>query len=124
MGGNTQENALILVNQRGFLNKIKNFFRKLFNKVNYNDVGYNYFDNIQNNETKNEFLEKSKSIQDEETKLIKIQKEFNAGRIKAEELSITQIKKLINWYDKQIENISKINQVNKQKVLEYKKQNI
>ena len=57
----------------------------------------------------------------EETKLLKIQKQYRSGEIKEEELTEEQVKSLCELYDKQIANLRKSNEIRKQKLLEYRK---
>ena len=71
-------------------------------------------------ERKNTFMESIRNIEDEETKLLKLQKQYRTGKINAEELSEQQIKSLGKLYDRQIENLRKSNEIRKQKLLKYR----
>ncbi len=82
-----------------------------------NDI--NVSKNKENN--KNSFMESIKNIENEETKLLKLQKQYRKGEIKEEEMTEEQINSLIALYDKQIANLKKSNQMRKQKLLEYRK---
>ena len=66
-------------------------------------------------------MESIKNIEDEETKLLKLQKQYRSGEIKEEELSEEQVKSLCKLYDKQIANLKKSNDIRKQKLLEYRR---
>ena len=66
-------------------------------------------------------MESIKNIEDEETKLLKLQKQYRSGEIKEEELSEEQINSLCKLYDKQIANLKKSNDIRKQKLLEYRR---
>ena len=74
-----------------------------------------------NSNKKDSFLENIKNIENEETKLLKIQKQYRSGEIKEEELTEEQVKSLCELYDKQIANLRKSNEIRKQKLLEYRK---
>ena len=66
-------------------------------------------------------MESIKNIEDEETKLLKLQKQYRSGEIKEEELSEEQINSLCKLYDRQIANLKKSNDIRKQKLLEYRR---
>ena len=102
MKENTQEKSLVQVNRNGIFNKIKMFFKNLFSKNNV----------IDNN---------CYTIEDEEIKLLKLQKQYRNGEIKEEELTEEQVNSLCALYDKQIANLRKSNQIRKQKLLEYRR---
>ncbi len=124
MKENTQEKSLVEVNENSIFYKIKNFFRNLFHRkeaVN-NVIGFETIEkNIEKSEQKNAFMESIKNIENEETKLLKLQKQYRSGEIKEEELTEAQVNSLCTLYDKQIENLRKSNQVRKQKLLEYRR---
>lgn len=125
MKENTQEKSLIKVNENSIFYKIKNFFRNLFHKKeiinNVADWAEPFETTTEKNEQKNTFMESIRNIEDEETKLLKLQKQYRSGEIKGEELSEEQIKSLGKLYDKQITNLRKSNEIRKQKLLEYRK---
>ena len=60
---------------------------------------------IKNNKKKNEFLESLRNIENEETKLLKLQKQFRNGEIKAEQLTKKQKIALSKLYDEQISRL-------------------
>lgn len=66
-------------------------------------------------------MEEIRKIEDEETKLLKLQKKYRSGEIKGEELSEKQILALGKLYDKQIAELRKYNEREKQKLLEYRR---
>ena len=125
MKENTQEKSLIKVNENSIFYKIKNFFRNLFHKKeiinNVSDLAEPFKTTTEKNEQKNAFMESIRNIEKEETKLLKLQKQYRSGEIKGEELSEEQIKSLGKLYDKQITNLRKSNEIRKQKLLEYRK---
>ena len=125
MEENTQEKSLVQINENSIFYKIKKFFKNLFNKNK--DTIYNYAvieetNNLVGNENKkNSFMDSIKNIENEETKLLKLQKQYRSGEIKEEELTEEQVNSLCALYDKQIENLRKSNEIRKQKLLEYRR---
>ena len=125
MKENTQEKSLVQVNENSIFYKIKRFFKNLFNKNK--DTTDNYFIieetncSSENENKKSSFMESIKNIEDEETKLLKLQKQYRSGEIKEEELSQEQVKSLCDLYDRQIANLKKSNEIRKQKLLEYRR---
>ena len=125
MKENTQDKMMVKVNENNIFYKIKNFFRKLFNKASNNadeSIDIKETTTISNAEiNKNSFMEDIKNIENEETKLIQLQQKYRSGEIKEEELTKDQVNALCALYDKQIENLRKSNEIRKQKLLEYRK---
>lgn len=123
MNNNKQEKALIEVNENSIFYKIKNFFKNLFKKQkNINDTSETFSnDNTGNDTQKKKFLEDIRNIENEETKLLKLQKQYRNGEIKESELTEIQYQSLCDLYDKQISNLKKSNEFRKQKILQYKK---
>ena len=125
MKENTQEKSLVQVNENSIFYKIKRFFKNLFNKNK--DTTDNYVvieetnSSAENENKKSSFMESIKNIEDEETKLLKLQKQYRSGEIKEEELSQEQVNSLCELYDRQIANLKKSNEVRKQKLLEYRR---
>lgn len=66
------------------------------------------------------FLQSIKNIESEETKLLKLQQQYDNRIIKTEDLPKDQIKALINLYKKQISELSKSNARRKEKLLQYR----
>ena len=125
MKENTQEKSLVQVNENSIFYKIKQFFRNLFHKNTEFEsnvvVEENISNNIENETKKSSFIESIKNIEDEETKLLKLQKQYRSGEIKEEELTQEQVNSLCALYDKQIANLKKSNEIRKQKLLEYRR---
>lgn len=120
----TQDKSLVQVNEKSIFYKIKKFFRSLFYKTNSNIESINVTETttINNQETtKSSFMEEIRNIENEETKLLKLQKQYRSGEIKEEELTEEQVNSLCALYDKQIENLRKSNETRKQKLLEYRR---
>ena len=125
MKENTQEKSLVQVNENSIFYKIKKFFRNLFYKdteIKSNVIiEENINSNVENENTKSAFIESIRNIENEETKLLKLQKQYRSGEIKEEELSQEQVNSLCYLYDKQIANLKKSNAIRKQKILEYRR---
>ena len=125
MRDDTQEKSLIVVNENSIFYKVKKFFRNLFhrNKTIENSIAIendiNDSTEIENN--RNTFIESIKNIEDEETKLLKLQKKYRDGEIKEKDLTQEQINSLCDLYDKQIENLKKSNEFRKNRLLKYRK---
>ena len=125
MKESTQEKSLVQFNENGIFYKIKKFFKNLFNRNanTTNNLGIvKETESLVASEKKNNsFMESIKNIEDEETKLLKLQKQYRSGEIKEEELSEEQVNSLCKLYDKQIANLKKSNDTRKQKLLEYRR---
>jgi hypothetical protein len=67
------------------------------------------------------FIESIRNIENEETKLLKLQQQYRRGEIKEETLTKEQVNALCSLYDKQIANLRKSNEIRKKNLLEYKK---
>ena len=120
MKENTQDKSLVQVNENSIFYKIKQFFRSLFYRTNSNVESINVTETttINNQESnKSSFMEEIRNIENEETKLLKLQKQYRSGEIKEEELTEEQVNSLCALYDKQIENLRKSNENRKQKLL-------
>ena len=121
MKENTQEKSLVQVNENSIFYKIKRFFRNLFHKeeniVNTPPVE----EKVEVDNKKSAFIESIKIIEDEETKLVKLQKQYRSGEIKEDELTKEQVASLCELYDKQIEKLRKSNEIRKQRLAEYRR---
>lgn len=123
MSEKTREKSLIKVNENNLFYKIKNFFRKLFckNKTIENVNIIKNKEEIEKQTRKDSFMEQIKNIENDETRLLKIQKQYRSGEIKEEDLTEEQVNSLCALYDKQIANLRKSNKIRKQKLLEYRR---
>lgn len=125
MKENTQEKSLVQVHENGIFYRIKRFFKNLFNKNTTTNNNYAIAKEdksiVESENTKNTFMESVKNIENEETKLLKLQKQYRSGEIKEEELTQEQVSSLCALYDKQIANLRKSNEIRKQKLLEYRR---
>lgn len=122
MKEDTHEKSLVEVNENSIFYKIKTFFKNLFHKGNNINIIQETRDiTIENESKKNAFMEEIRKVEDEETKLLKLQKQYRSGEIKEEDLTEEQIKSLNKLYDKQITNLKKSNEIRKQKISDYRK---
>lgn len=120
MRESTQEKGLVKINENSIFYKIKKFFRNLFSrKENNNEPVLNIEVKEENN--KNSFKEDIKNIENEETKLLKLQKQYHSGEITEKDLTDEQLKDLTNLYKKQNAEIRKSNTIREQKLLEYRR---
>lgn len=122
---NTKENMLIKSNKKGIFYQIKKFFMDIFNKQRSYDSKLDFCEQVQttveNENKKSTFMEYIKNIEDEETKLLKLQKQYHKGEIREEDLTEEQVTLLCALYDKQIVELKKSNEIKKQKILEYRR---
>lgn len=125
MKENTQEKSLVQVNENSIFYKIKSFFRNLFHKkkeVENNLVAEeNISSNVASENKKSAFMESIRNIEDEETKLLKLQKQYRSGEIKEEDLTEEQVNSLCLLYDNQIARLKKSNEIRKKKILDYRR---
>lgn len=118
MEENTQEKNLV-EKKETFFGKVKKFFKNLFAKKKNNDeVVREEDDSAKEN---NEFKEYIKMTEDEETKLLELQRRYRRGEIAESDLTDEQIDDLSNLYDKQIAELKKSIAAREQKIAEYKK---
>lgn len=124
MKENTQEKNLIEKSENSILGKIKKFFRNIFNKkeskINYAPIK----DEKDSTKQGNEFKENIKIVEDEETKILDLQKRYRRGEIGANDLTEEQIDALSDLYDKQIEVLKEAIAEKEKQIAESKKQNI
>ena len=122
MKENTQEKNLIKKNEDNLLGKIKNFFKKLFSKKN-KVVEEQITESTISEENNSDFKESIKITEDEESKLLELQRRYRRGEISEKDLTDEQIESLCTLYDKQIEEIQKTIELKSQKLVEYKRRN-
>lgn len=124
MNNNEENKSLMAVKEQSIFQKIKNFFKRIFWKE---DISINTtpVQNIEENRvptnSRISFPETIKIIEDEDTKLLKLQKQYRSGQIKESDMSQEQIDSLCNLYDRQIANLEKANQKRKEKILLYRR---
>ena len=121
MQQNTQDKSLVKVNVNSIFYKIKHFFKSIFSKNK--SATSTEACNIQSEKENKRysFIEEIKKIEDENTILLKLQTKYRNGEIKEEDLTQEQINSLCSLYDKQISDLKKLNEIRKQKLLEYRK---
>jgi len=125
MKENTQEKSLVHVNENSIFYKIKKFFKSLFNKDTTIVENYATIEEtkslLENDNKKSAFMEEIRKIENEETRLLKLQKQYRSGEIKEEDMTKEQVKSLCDLYDKQIAELRKSNEIRKQRLLEYRR---
>lgn len=120
MEENTQEKNLIEKNEKSIFGRIKNFFRKLFNKKE-NVVNETVEESSASVKENNEFKEYIKMTEDEETKLLELQARYRRGEIGQNDLTEDQIDALCDLYDKQIEELKKSIKIKEEKIANHKR---
>lgn len=124
MKENTQEKNLIEKEENSLFGKIKNFFVKLFG-CKKEIVEENVIETEENNSEFKESI-KVEEVEDEEVKLLDLQRRYRRGEIADNDLTDEQIDALSDLYDRQIEALKKAIAEKEQKIAEYKnkKQNV
>lgn len=122
MGKHVEEKSLVAINEKSIFYKIKRFFKNLFNSnKNIQPQVVNINNNIHEDGIKKEtFIESLKNIENEETKLLKLQKQYEKGEISTGELSSDQMSSLKELYKKQISDLEKSNEYRKKKISQHK----
>ena len=75
---------------------------------------------IKNSKYGSQFFDKIKAIETDETRLLKLQKSYESGEVKEEDLTDEQVDKLLELYQDQIDGLRISNERRKQKLLEYR----
>lgn len=119
MEENTQEKNLI-EKKESFFGKVKNFFKRIFKKKDIREEVKEEI--VETIEEDNEFNEYIKITEDEETKLLELQRRYRKGEIAENDLTDEQIEALSNLYDKQIADLKKSIALREKKIEEYKNQ--
>lgn len=118
MNNNENDKSLSTINENDVFSKIKNFFKRIFG-TEKQDTSIMQ-ENIEVKKEKNSFEESIRVVENEETKLLKLQKLYRSGKIKEKDLTQEQVVSLCELYDKQIEQLRKSNELRKQKLLLYR----
>ena len=123
MINNEESKSLMAVKEQSIFQKIKNFFKRLFGKEenSFNTAPVQNIEDTVPTNSRTSFSETIRIVEDEETKLLKLQKQYRSGQIKESDMSQEQIDSLCNLYDRQIENSEKSNQKRKEKILLYRR---
>lgn len=123
MKENTQEKNLIEKKEENIFDKIKKFFKKLFNKKRNEEKQEIINEVLNEKEDKNNFKEYIKMTENEETKLLELQRKYHNKEIDENDLTDEQIDALCDLYDKQIAELEKTIEIKEKKLEEYKKRN-
>ena len=102
-------NNLIKVEEKGILNKIKNFFKKIFGKKEIEVQIKQPIQNQEEVETKEGFLDNIEVTEEvkKEADLMSLKEQYDNELISEEELTKEQITGLIKMYDEQIERLKR-----------------
>ena len=114
MGKHLEEKSLIAVNENSLFYKIKSFFLKLFRGKKYALNGFSIIpvekNEIQSDKRKDDFIESIRNVENEQTKLLKLQEQFDNRKIEKSQLSKEQIADLTALYKKQINDLEQSNE--------------
>ncbi len=109
-------NKSLIVYEKGFFYKIKMFFKNIFNKEKLQESNDYKYTNKQ--EKKPSFSDEIKIKRDfEKEKLLKMQKDYENGLIKEEDMTQEQVKGIENLY---IEQITKLRETYTEYKYKYK----
>lgn len=118
---NTNEKSLIQVNENSIFYKIKRFLKNLFHKKEITVSNELIKEKVEIEDKKTTFIESLKNIENEETLILKLQKQYDNGEIKEEDLTEEQFDSLYDLYEKQIAQLRKNNEIRKQRILEHRR---
>ena len=114
MGKHLEEKSLIAVNENSLFYKIKSFFLKLFRGKKNALNGFSIIpvekNEIQSDKRKDDFIESIRNVENEQTKLLKLQEQFDNRKIEKSQLSKVQIADLTALYKKQINDLEQSNE--------------
>lgn len=114
MGKHLEEKSLIAVNENSLFYKIKSFFLKLFRGKKNALNGFSIIpvekNEIQSDKRKDDFIEYIRNVENEQTKLLKLQEQFDNRKIEKSQLSKEQIADLTALYKKQINDLEQSNE--------------
>lgn len=109
-----EEKSLIAVNENSLFYKIKSFFLKLFRGKKNALNGFSIIpvekNEIQSDKRKDDFIESIRNVENEQTKLLKLQEQFDNRKIEKSQLSKEQIADLTALYKKQINDLEQSNE--------------
>ena len=114
MGKHLEEKSLIAVNENSLFYKIKSFFLKLFRGKKNALNGFSIIpvekNEIQSDKRKDDFIESIRNVENEQTKLLKLQEQFDNRKIEKSQLSKEQIADLTALNKKQINDLEQSNE--------------
>lgn len=105
-------NKSLIVSKQSFFSKLKSFFRNIFEKDEFNKPVYNDVPMHNYEENKNEDIRK-RAFEDnirvrpdyEKEKLLKMQRDYEAGLIKEEDMTEEQVSGIEKLYKEQISKL-------------------
>lgn len=105
-------NKSLIVSKQSFFSKIKSFFKNIFEKDEFNEPVYNDATMYNYEENKNEDTRK-RAFEDnirvrpdyEKEKLLKMQRDYEAGLIKEEDMTEEQVSGIEKLYKEQISKL-------------------
>ena len=121
MRENTQEKSLIEKKKKSIVGIIKVFFAKIFKKKQKDINNEVISEEINKEEERNEFKEYIRRTEDEETRLLELQRKYHNREIDESSLTEEEIDALCELYDKQIEELEKKIEIKERQLEEYRK---
>ena len=121
MKENTQEKNLVEKSKNSLFGKLKIFFKSLFKKKEPKVIETIEEESVVTKE-ENEFKENIRITEDEETKLLALQRKYREGEISQDDLTDEQIDALCDLYDKQIAELKITIENTKKQIEEYDRQ--
>lgn len=115
------DSNMITKNKENVFFRLKMFLINLFNKKEISENNLNINTSAEIKKEKNSFKDSIMQIDNNETKLLKLQRKYRNAEIKEEDLTKNQVILLCNLYDKQISDLRKSNEYRLQKISQYKK---
>ena len=115
---NTQEKSMISQKNIGIFTRIINFFKNMLKKEEKIEVQAE--SNKDWAENKEKFMKSIRNTENEETRLLELQRKYMNGNIHENEFTDEQVEKLSKLFDKQIERLKKSNESRKQKLIKYR----
>ncbi len=115
------DSNMITKNKENVFFRLKRFLINLFNKKENSENNLNINTSAEIKKENNSFKDSIMQIDNDETKLLKLQRKYRNGEIKEEDLTKDQVILLCNLYDKQISDLRKSNEYRLQKISQYKK---
>ena len=115
------DSNMITKNKENVFFRLKMFLINLFNKKEISENNLNINTSAEIKKEKNSFKDSIMQIDNDETKLLKLQRKYRRGEIKEEKSTKNKVILLCNLYNKQISDLRKSNEYRLQKISQYKK---
>lgn len=99
-------NKSLIVSKQSFFNKLKSFFKNIFKRDKFNEPMYNHEENQNEDTIKRTFEDNIRVRPDYEKEvLLKMQRDYEAGLIKEEDMTEEQVSGIEKLYKEQISKL-------------------